>query len=38
MSELLKELDTDGRPVVAENERYTSRGEEKKRIKQPSGQ
>lgn len=38
MLEAIKSLDTDGRPIVVGNERYTSRGSEKKRIKRPSGQ
>jgi hypothetical protein len=37
MAERIKELDTDGRPIVVSNERYTSRGEEKKRIKRSLG-
>ena len=38
MLEAIKDLDTDGRPIVVSNERYTSRGAEKKRIKRSSGQ
>ena len=30
LSESLKELDTEGQPIVVNNERYTSRGQEKK--------
>ena len=37
MLEVLKGLDTDGRPIVVSNERHTSRGQEKKPIKRPSG-
>jgi hypothetical protein len=37
MLEAIKDLDTDGRPIVVANERYTSRGSEKKRIKRSSG-
>lgn len=37
MLEAMKGLDTDGRPIVHANERYTSRGLEKKPIKPPSG-
>ena len=37
MEEAIKELDTDGRPIVLSNERYTSRGQEKKLIKRRSG-
>lgn len=36
MEESIKELDTDGRPIVVSNERYTSRGQEKKSIKRAS--
>lgn len=38
MEEAIKELDTDGRPIVVSNERYTSRGQEKKHIKRSSDQ
>lgn len=38
MAELLKELDTNGSAIVIENERYTSRGLEKKNIKPSSEQ
>jgi hypothetical protein len=38
MEEAIKELDADGRPIVVSNERYTSRGEEKKHIKRSSDQ
>lgn len=37
MLEAMKGLDTDGRPIVHANERYTSRGLEKKLTKRPSG-
>ncbi len=37
MLEAIKDLDTDGRPIVVSNERYTSRGAEKKHIKRFSG-
>ena len=30
MQESIKDLDTDGRPIVVANERHTSRGQEKK--------
>jgi len=36
MLEAIKELDSDGRPIVVANERHTSRGLEKKRIKRSS--
>jgi len=36
MLEVIKELDTTGEPIVVSNERYTSRGAEKKHIKRPS--
>lgn len=36
MEEAIKELDADGRPIVVSNERYTSRGQEKKDIKRSS--
>jgi hypothetical protein len=38
MQEAIKDLDTDGRPIVVANDRYTSRGTEKKRTKRSSGQ
>ena len=38
MQEAIKDLDTDGRPIVVANERYTSRGTEKKLTKRSSGQ
>jgi hypothetical protein len=38
MQEAIKDLDTDGRPIVVANDRYTSRGKEKKRTKRSSGQ
>lgn len=38
MQEAIKEMDTDGRPIVVANTRYTSRGVEKKRTKRSSGQ
>lgn len=37
MLEAIKCLDTDGRPIVIGNERYTSRGAEKKLTKRSSG-
>lgn len=37
LMETIKELDTDGRPIVVNNERYTSRGQEKKRSKRSLG-
>ena len=37
MLEAIKDLDTDGRPIVVSNERYTSRGAEKKHTKRSSG-
>ncbi|MEO6039205.1 MAG: hypothetical protein ABIQ93_12400 [Saprospiraceae bacterium] len=36
MVEAIKQLDTNGERIVVSNERYTSRGAEKKRIKRPS--
>jgi hypothetical protein len=36
LQEAIKELDTNGEPIVVTNERYTSRGLEKKRIKRSS--
>lgn len=36
IQEAIKELDADGRPLVVSNERYTSRGMEKKVIKRSS--
>ena len=33
----LKKFDTDGRPVVVGNVKHTSRGEEKKTTKRPTG-
>lgn len=36
MQEAIKEMDTNGEPIVVSNERYTSRGVEKKTIKRPS--
>lgn len=38
MQEAIKDLDTDGRPIVVANDRYTSRGTEKKLTKRSSGQ
>ena len=37
LQEAIKELDSNGAPIVVANERYTSRGLEKKRTKRPSG-
>lgn len=37
MLEAIKALDTNGEPIVVANERYSSRGLEKKRIKRSSG-
>ena len=37
MQEAIKKMDTNGEPIVVSNERYTSRGVEKKTIKRPSG-
>jgi hypothetical protein len=36
LQEAIKDMDTDGRPIVVGNERYTSRGAEKKHIKRSS--
>ena len=33
----LKKFDTDGRPIVVGNVKHTSRGEEKKTIRRPTG-
>jgi hypothetical protein len=38
IQEAIKDLDTDGRPIVVANDRYTSRGTEKKLTKRSSGQ
>lgn len=35
--EALRQFDTDGRPVVVGNEKYTSKGAEKKSTKRPTG-
>lgn len=37
MEEAIKSLDTNGDPIIVDNERHTSRGLEKKAIKRPLG-
>lgn len=37
LAESIKDLDTNGEAIVVANERYTSRGLEKKHIKRPLG-
>jgi hypothetical protein len=37
MEEVIKSFDTNGAPIVVDNERHTSRGLEKKLTKQPLG-
>ena len=38
MSQLsVERFDTDGAPIIVSNERYTSKGQEKKRFRHPTG-